>query len=54
MDRWVNNLIANLYFAEPGMRRPIVLTTSLYVQIYLKGLLLLRIASADRSTEAKE
>jgi hypothetical protein len=43
MDRWVNDLIANLYFAEPGMRPPTVLTTSLYVQIYLKSLLLVRL-----------
>ena len=43
MDRWVNGLIANLYFAEPGMRPPTVLTTSLYAQIYLKGLLLVRL-----------
>jgi hypothetical protein len=43
MDRWVNDLIANLYFAEPGMRPPSVLTTSLYVQIYLKSLLLVRL-----------
>jgi hypothetical protein len=43
MDRWANHLIANLYFAEPGMRPPIVLTTSLYVQIYLKGLLFVRL-----------
>jgi Glycosyl transferase family 2 len=43
MDRWANHLIANLYFAEPGMHPPIVLTTSLYVQIYLKGLLIIRL-----------
>jgi hypothetical protein len=43
MDRWLNDLIANLYFAEPAMRPPTVLTTSLYVQIYLKGLLFVRL-----------
>ena len=41
MDRWANHLIANLYFAEPGMLLPVVLTTSLYVQIYIRGLSLL-------------
>jgi hypothetical protein len=43
MDRWANHLIANLYLAEPGMRPPTVLTTSLYVQIYLKVLILVRL-----------
>ena len=43
MDRWANHLITNLYLGEPGMRPPIVLTTSLYVQIYLKGLLFVRL-----------
>ncbi len=35
MDRWLNHLVANWYFAEPGIVAPAVLTTSLYVQIYL-------------------
>lgn len=43
MDRWANHLIANLYLGELGMRPPIVLTTSLYMQIYLKGLLFVRL-----------
>ena len=38
MDRWANNLIANLYFAESGMFLPVVLTTSFFTQIYLTGL----------------
>jgi hypothetical protein len=43
MDRWANHLVANLYFAEPGMLFPVVLTTSLYMQIYLTGLSVLGI-----------
>jgi hypothetical protein len=43
MDRGANNLITNLYFAKPGMLLGIVLTTSLYVQIYLTGLSALRV-----------
>jgi hypothetical protein len=35
MDRWLNHLVANWYFAEPRIVPPAVLTTSLYVQIYL-------------------
>ena len=43
LDHSVNNLIASLYFAKPGMLLAIVLTTSLYVQVYLTGLSALRI-----------
>jgi hypothetical protein len=45
MDRGANNLTTSLYFAEPGMLLTIVLTASLYVQIYLTGLSALRIVS---------
>jgi hypothetical protein len=38
VDEGANHLIASLYFAKPGMLLPIVLTTSLFVQIYLTGL----------------
>jgi hypothetical protein len=38
IDEGANHLIASLYFAKPGMLLPIVLTTSLFVQIYLTGL----------------
>ena len=38
MDHWANNLIANLYFVESGVFLPVVLTTSLFTQIYLMGL----------------
>ena len=38
MDHWANNLIASLYFAEPGFCPRVILTTSLYAQIYLTGL----------------
>jgi hypothetical protein len=43
LDRGANNLITSLYFAKPGMLLPIVLTTSLFVQIYLTGLSALRV-----------
>ena len=43
MDHWANNLVANLYFAESRMFAPVVLTTSLYIQIYLTGLSILGI-----------
>ena len=38
MDRWTNNLTANLYFAESRMFLPVVLTTSVFTQIYLSSL----------------
>jgi hypothetical protein len=38
IDHGVNHLITNLYFAEPRMLLPVVLTTSLYMQFYLKAL----------------
>ena len=43
MDHWANNLMASLYFAESGFCRPLILTTSLYTQIYLTGLSVLGI-----------
>jgi hypothetical protein len=43
LDHGTNNLITGLYLAKPGMLLAIVLTTSLYVQIYLTGLSALRI-----------
>jgi hypothetical protein len=43
LDHGTNNLITALYLAKPGMLLAIVLTTSLYVQIYLTGLSALRI-----------
>jgi hypothetical protein len=43
IDNGANHLIANLYLAERGMLLPVVLTTSINVQIYLTGLSLLGI-----------
>jgi hypothetical protein len=43
VDEGANHLIASLYFAKPGIVPPAVLTTSLFVQIYLTGLSALRI-----------
>jgi hypothetical protein len=43
MDQWTNNLTANLYFAQPRMFPPVVLTSSLFTQIYLRGLSVLGI-----------
>jgi hypothetical protein len=38
VDEGANHLIASLYFAKPGMHPPTLLTTSLFVQLYLTGL----------------
>ena len=54
MDRWANHLIANLYFADHQAlagnygKPPVVLTTSLFIQLYLKALMALRILPAMR------
>jgi hypothetical protein len=43
LDDGANNLITSLYFAKPGVLVPIVLTTSLLVQLYLTSLSVIRI-----------
>lgn len=49
MDRWANHLIANLFFADRGAvlgdsaDPPLLLTTSLFIQLYLKALMAFRI-----------
>jgi hypothetical protein len=43
LDDGANHLITNLYFAKPGVFVPTVLTTSLFVQVYLTVLSMLRI-----------
>jgi hypothetical protein len=59
MDRWANHLIANLYFANrqalPRHFRapPVVLTTSLFVQIYLRSLMIAGIIPRARITRLR-
>jgi hypothetical protein len=54
LDRGADNLITSLYFAKPGMLLAIVLTTSLYVQIYLTGLSALRVLPCLRVKRVKD
>jgi hypothetical protein len=60
MNHWTNNLIANLYFLNtldvPNVYwdRPVLLTTSLYVQLYLTALMALRILPTARIARLKD
>lgn len=59
MNHWTNNLIANLYFLNtldiPNVYwdRPVLLTTSLYVQLYLTALMALKILPTARIARLK-
>ena len=60
MNHWTNNLIANLYFLNtldvPNVYwdRPVLLTTSLYVQLYLTALMALKILPTARIARLKD
>lgn len=60
MNHWTNNLIANLYFLNtldiPNVywERPVLLTTSLYVQLYLTALMALKILPTARIARLKD
>ena len=60
VNHWTNNLIANLYFmntldaSKAYWDRPVLLTTSLYVQLYLTALMALKVLPTARIVRLKD